>query len=84
MLYEDGPDVPLPANMIQDIVVTSAMTAYDNASNPNRTRGGVKKCDDMYATSQLLFPIYAVPSKPNNVLLFTVSIHFQEQWMALC
>lgn len=26
----------------------SAFYAFDNASNPNRTRGGLKKCDEMY------------------------------------
>lgn len=31
------------------------MSAYDNASNPNRTRGGLKKCDAMYVLSTLLF-----------------------------
>ncbi|KAJ2902309.1 Protein transport protein sec39 [Zalerion maritima] len=46
-LYEDGLDLPLPVNIVQDIVIASAMNAYDNASNPNRTRGGVKKCDDI-------------------------------------
>ncbi|CAP73500.1 uncharacterized protein PODANS_2_8680 [Podospora anserina S mat+] len=28
-------------------VYATAMTAYDNASNPNRTRGGLKKCDEI-------------------------------------
>jgi hypothetical protein len=46
-IYEDTPVPPLPAKKVQDATVAAAMLAYDNASNPNRTRGGLKKCDDM-------------------------------------
>jgi hypothetical protein len=46
-IYEDAPDQPLDKKLLQDTLYAAAMTAYDNASNPNRTRGGLKKCDDM-------------------------------------
>lgn len=46
-LYEDPPETPLPRKLLQDTIFSAAMNAYDNASNPNRTRGGVKKCDEM-------------------------------------
>ncbi|KAH8887360.1 secretory pathway Sec39 [Thozetella sp. PMI_491] len=46
-LYEDTPDQPLPKKTLQGTIFTAAMHAYDSASNPNRTRGGVKKCDDI-------------------------------------
>lgn len=46
-VYEDAPDQPLDRKVLQDTIYTTAMSAYDNASNPNRTRGGLKKCDDM-------------------------------------
>ncbi|KAL2197477.1 Sec39 domain-containing protein [Corynascus similis CBS 632.67] len=46
-IYEDAPDQPLEPNVLQDTIYATAMTAYDNASNPNRTRGGLKKCDDI-------------------------------------
>ncbi|VBB75980.1 Putative protein of unknown function [Podospora comata] len=46
-LYEDAPDRPLDEKVLQDTVYATAMTAYDNASNPNRTRGGLKKCDEI-------------------------------------
>ena len=46
-IYEESQDSPLPPNIIQDIVLKSALNAFDNASNPNRTRGGLKKCDEM-------------------------------------
>ncbi|KAL1912105.1 hypothetical protein Sste5344_001937 [Sporothrix stenoceras] len=46
-LYEDSPDHPLSNELVQETVLAAAMTAYDNASNPNRTRGGLKKCDEI-------------------------------------
>ncbi|CAK7233096.1 hypothetical protein SBRCBS47491_008491 [Sporothrix bragantina] len=46
-LYEDSPDQPLSKELVQETVIAAAMAAYDNASNPNRTRGGLKKCDDI-------------------------------------
>lgn len=46
-LYEDGPDKPLPTKVLQDTIFAAAYNAFDNASNPNRTRGGLKKCDDI-------------------------------------
>jgi hypothetical protein len=46
-IYEDAADRPLDKEVLQEIVYATAMTAYDNASNTNRTRGGVKRCDDM-------------------------------------
>ncbi|KAK4147244.1 protein transport protein sec39 [Dichotomopilus funicola] len=46
-IYEDGTDQPLDRKLLQDTIFATAMTAYDNASNPNRTRGGLKKCDEM-------------------------------------
>ncbi|KAJ4306475.1 hypothetical protein N0V88_001278 [Collariella sp. IMI 366227] len=46
-IYEDAPDQPLDRNVLQDTIYATAMTAYDNASNPNRSRGGLKRCDDI-------------------------------------
>jgi hypothetical protein len=46
-IYETSSERPLPAQQLRDTVISSAMNAYDNATNPNRTRGGVKKCDEM-------------------------------------
>jgi hypothetical protein len=46
-IYEQSPDPPLAKKDLQETIASAAMHAYDNASNPNKTRGGVKKCDDM-------------------------------------
>lgn len=40
-------DPPLPKEVLHDAIVSAAMNAYDNATNANKTRGGLKKCDDM-------------------------------------
>ncbi|KAI0003638.1 secretory pathway Sec39 [Xylariaceae sp. FL0662B] len=46
-IYEDSPEKPLGSNVLQDTVISAAMNAYDNASNPHRGRGGLMKCDDI-------------------------------------
>lgn len=46
-IYEDSVERPLDEKVLKDAVFSTAMTAYDNASNSNRTRGGLKKCDDI-------------------------------------
>ena len=34
---------------MRDTIAVAAMNAFDNSTNPNRTRGSLKKCDEMYA-----------------------------------
>ncbi|KAH7152993.1 Sec39 domain-containing protein [Dactylonectria macrodidyma] len=46
-LYEDSPAQPLPASAVQSTVQSSALGAFDNASNPNRSRGGLKRCNEI-------------------------------------
>ncbi|KAL7922080.1 Sec39 domain-containing protein [Trichoderma austrokoningii] len=46
-IYEDSHRKPLAAEIIQDTVYQAALRAFDNASNPNRSRGGLKKCDEI-------------------------------------
>ncbi|RDW83291.1 hypothetical protein BP5796_04782 [Coleophoma crateriformis] len=46
-IYVDSPEQPLPLQQLQGTIIAAAMNAYDNATNPNKTRGGVKKCDDI-------------------------------------
>ncbi|KAI9794546.1 MAG: hypothetical protein M1816_004433 [Peltula sp. TS41687] len=38
---------PLPLGQVEQAIVNVAMSFYDNASNCNRTRGGVKKASDI-------------------------------------
>lgn len=46
-IYEDSSEPPLANEAMHDALYRSALTAFDNASNPNRTRGGLRKCNDM-------------------------------------
>ncbi|KAF5656499.1 transport sec39 [Fusarium heterosporum] len=47
-LYDqEGPDAPLSTTTLLNTVQNSALGAFDNALNPNRTRGGLKKCDEI-------------------------------------
>ncbi|KAH0556198.1 hypothetical protein GP486_005872 [Trichoglossum hirsutum] len=51
-LYINVSDAERPATMaeIEKVVVESAMTSYDNASNGNKTRGGIKRASEAIAT----------------------------------
>ncbi|OAF58070.1 hypothetical protein VC83_05238 [Pseudogymnoascus destructans] len=46
-LYEKSPESPLSKEELSSTVLASAMHAFNNANNPNKTRGGVKKCLDI-------------------------------------
>ncbi|KAI0016733.1 secretory pathway protein Sec39 [Xylariomycetidae sp. FL0641] len=46
-IYEDSPEKPLDEGILRETIITAAMNAYDNASNPHRGRGGLLKCDDI-------------------------------------
>lgn len=47
-LYLKQEDHLLPPNIVERIVMMTAMEAYDSATNGNKTRGGIKKANDMY------------------------------------
>ncbi|UNI24476.1 hypothetical protein JDV02_010217 [Purpureocillium takamizusanense] len=65
ILYEDGSEPPLPTDMVQDAVYQAALNAFDNASNPNRTRGGLKRCNDIIRA----FPKTMGPDLPGAMRL---------------
>lgn len=46
-LYEDALEKPLPVDAVQSTVQNCALGSFDNASNPNRSRGGLKRCNEM-------------------------------------
>ncbi|KAH8174266.1 secretory pathway protein sec39 domain-containing protein [Sarocladium implicatum] len=60
-IYEDAEDLPLREEQIENAVLSSAFQAFDNASNPNRTRGGLKRCDEI----TLAFPRTLPQSHPS-------------------
>ena len=46
-LYLTGPQSLLHPTKVEQLLLSQAWEAYDGASNGNRTRGGVKKANDM-------------------------------------
>ncbi|KAG9245189.1 Sec39 domain-containing protein [Calycina marina] len=46
-IYQNSPDKPLSQKALNDTLPGAAMEAYDNATNGNMTRGGVKRCYDI-------------------------------------
>ncbi|EKD21066.1 uncharacterized protein L3040_000896 [Drepanopeziza brunnea f. sp. 'multigermtubi'] len=46
-LYVGVSDQPLPKAVLHDVIISTAMNAYDNATNANKTRGSLKKCNDV-------------------------------------
>ena len=46
-IYTLSSSAPLNAAQVEAAVVEAIYTSYDNASNGNRTRGGMKRAYDM-------------------------------------
>lgn len=46
-LYAQSEAAPLNRAQVETAVVQAIFSAYDNASNGNRTRGGMKRAYDM-------------------------------------
>ncbi|KAF2183130.1 secretory pathway Sec39 [Zopfia rhizophila CBS 207.26] len=56
-LYIQAPsDLQLPLPDVEKVVLASSMENYDNASNGNRTRGGMKRASDIIAAFGPYFP----------------------------
>lgn len=47
-IYINTSQQVLPLARVEQVILDKAMEAYDGASNGNRTRGGVKRANDMY------------------------------------
>ncbi|KAH7135239.1 Sec39 domain-containing protein [Dendryphion nanum] len=56
--YIQSPDgqLPLDPREVETVILLSAMHHYDNASNGNRTRGGMKRASDIVAAFKPYFP----------------------------
>lgn len=47
-MFADNPvNSALPRDEVEAVVTNSILNAFDNASNGNRTRGGMKRASDM-------------------------------------
>ena len=59
---------PLLSTDVEEVVLTSAMHHYDNASNGNRTRGGMKRANDIVAAFRTsLFFVFTFPAYQGSV-----------------
>ncbi|KAF5577735.1 transport sec39 [Fusarium pseudoanthophilum] len=60
-LYDqEGPDAPLSVSAVLNTAQNAALGAFDNASNPNRNRGGLKRCDEIKRIEALLKATHAL------------------------
>jgi hypothetical protein len=55
-IYIESGNQPLPLSSVERIVLETAMHHYDNASNGNRTRGGMKRAFDLVSAFKPHFP----------------------------
>jgi hypothetical protein len=55
-IYIQSGNSPLPLSDVERVVLEAAMLHYDNASNGNRTRGGMKRAFDIVAAFKPHFP----------------------------
>jgi hypothetical protein len=66
----------LSAEEVQAVIIDTILHHYDNASNGNRTRGGMKKASDMTSTLQQYFPKSAAFHRCEALLKATHALSF--------
>jgi hypothetical protein len=70
------PATDLTINDVEQVIISTALHHYDNASNGNRTRGGVKKAADIIATFKKHFPTSDAFKRCEALLAATHSLSF--------
>jgi hypothetical protein len=66
----------ITSSEVQATIISSAMNHYDNASNGNRTRGGMKKASDIVTSLRKYFPKSAVFQQCEALLAATHALSF--------
>ena len=66
----------LSRNEAESVIVASALQSYDNASNGNRTRGGIKKASDIVSAFRSQFPESPIFKRMEALLGATHAISF--------
>jgi len=66
----------LPASRVEQIIVDEAMAAYDSASNGNKTRGGVKKANEIINAFRLHFPESTLFKQATALIAATHALSF--------
>ena len=70
------PSTDLTIKDVESVIVATALTHYDNASNGNRTRGGVKKASDIISAFRKSFPTSDAFKRVESLLAATHSLSF--------
>lgn len=71
-----APSTPLPTQAVEKVVIDLALQYYDEASNGNRSRGGVKKASDLLAAFSSQFPNSPAFRRCNALISATHSLSF--------
>ena len=77
-IYLESRTPPLKAVRVEDQVVAAIYSAFDNASNGNRTRGGVRRASDILAAFRTSFPHLRSFRAIEHLLKATHSLSFYQ------
>ena len=69
-------NLPLPKEIVESTVLHTALSAYDAASNGNRTRGGVRKASEIISTFRNYFPTSTPFTQTTALLAATHAMSF--------
>ncbi|KAJ5122128.1 hypothetical protein N7526_009065 [Penicillium atrosanguineum] len=75
-IYSQSEPSPLSRKQVEDAVVEAIFAAYDNASNGNRTRGGMKRACDILQAFQPHFPDSVSLKQTNSLIAATHALSF--------
>jgi protein transport protein SEC39 len=67
---------PLPLSLVEKLVEQEILDAYDNASNGNRSRGGMKRASEILKAFGSFFPLTSPVNKIEHLLAATHSLSF--------
>jgi protein transport protein SEC39 len=74
--YIKSSDTGLSSKEVEEVVISSTLKHYDNASNGNRTRGEMKKASEMISTLKQYFPKAVSFQQTEALLAATHSLSF--------
>lgn len=77
-VYLNTVSPPLPPTEVEGRVVAAIFEAYDNASNGNRDRGGMKRANDILKTFRPNFPQSSTFSDIDHLIRATHSLSFYQ------
>ncbi|KAF2744863.1 secretory pathway Sec39 [Sporormia fimetaria CBS 119925] len=75
-LYIENARTPLSSAVVEKVILKAAMHHYDNASNGNRTRGGMKRASDIIVLFKPYFPRSSRFRRVEALLIATHAMSF--------